>query len=197
MIRFRIPSPCHQDWNVMIAAGRGRHCAACDKTVVDVAGMGAAEADSFLRLDLPERIARGERVCVHAHATGDGTVRRRPTRRYLLTNGLAAILALAAFGCGSEEQGPSAPTAKSQKPASPEASAPSSPADRTLPDGVFPALATVDLELIDLKPVTTSGVIVYEFTGGDLVCEPQMPTIPPPPSISMPASGPETPGAHH
>jgi hypothetical protein len=34
-ITINIPEPCHEDWNKMTPKEQGRHCAACNKTVVD------------------------------------------------------------------------------------------------------------------------------------------------------------------
>ncbi|NRD21194.1 carboxypeptidase-like regulatory domain-containing protein [Winogradskyella eckloniae] len=35
VITISIPEPCHEDWNTMTPQTQGRHCAVCDKTVVD------------------------------------------------------------------------------------------------------------------------------------------------------------------
>ncbi|MCC1483624.1 carboxypeptidase-like regulatory domain-containing protein [Winogradskyella immobilis] len=34
-ITVNIPEPCHEDWNKMTPRDKGRHCAACNKTVID------------------------------------------------------------------------------------------------------------------------------------------------------------------
>ena len=34
-ITIRVPEPCHEDWNKMTPRDKGRHCAACQKTVID------------------------------------------------------------------------------------------------------------------------------------------------------------------
>ncbi|WP_412561122.1 carboxypeptidase-like regulatory domain-containing protein [Winogradskyella sp. MIT101101] len=34
-ISISIPEPCHEDWNKMTPKEKGRHCAACNKTVID------------------------------------------------------------------------------------------------------------------------------------------------------------------
>lgn len=39
MLKISIPTPCHQDWNVMTPNEQGRHCSACAKTVVDFISM--------------------------------------------------------------------------------------------------------------------------------------------------------------
>ncbi|MDR0227451.1 MAG: carboxypeptidase-like regulatory domain-containing protein, partial [Flavobacteriaceae bacterium] len=33
--RLEIPEPCGEDWNLMTPQEKGRHCAVCDKVVVD------------------------------------------------------------------------------------------------------------------------------------------------------------------
>ncbi len=38
-MKIRIPEPCHEDWNNMTPKEQGRHCASCDKTVVDFTNM--------------------------------------------------------------------------------------------------------------------------------------------------------------
>lgn len=38
-MKIRIPEPCHEDWNKMTPKEQGRHCASCDKTVLDFTGM--------------------------------------------------------------------------------------------------------------------------------------------------------------
>ena len=43
-----IPQPCHQSWAAMTPAAAGRHCAACEKTVVDFTRKTDAEILAFL-----------------------------------------------------------------------------------------------------------------------------------------------------
>ena len=102
MTDLRIASPCHESWDGMTPDGRGRHCASCAKTVVDVTAMTPNAARAFVEGELPARIARGDRVCVRAHADTRGRLLRPGVRRYLLTNGLAAVLAMTVTGCGGE-----------------------------------------------------------------------------------------------
>ncbi|MBA3710729.1 MAG: hypothetical protein H0W83_18135 [Planctomycetes bacterium] len=103
----RIPSPCHEDWSRMAPNERGRHCASCDKTVVDVTRMAPQAGANYLRR-LPGELAAGAKVCVHAHADARGRLLSPVTRR-LLTNGLATVLAMTIAGCnghGPEVQNP-------------------------------------------------------------------------------------------
>ena len=47
-VSLTIPQPCHQSWAVMTPAAVGRHCAACEKTVVDFTLKTDAEILAFL-----------------------------------------------------------------------------------------------------------------------------------------------------
>lgn len=49
-VRFTvtIPQPCHESWAAMTPAAQGRHCAACDKVVVDFTRLTDAEVVAFL-----------------------------------------------------------------------------------------------------------------------------------------------------
>ncbi|TGE05532.1 carboxypeptidase-like regulatory domain-containing protein [Hymenobacter fodinae] len=43
-----VPKPCHENWQTMTLAAQGRHCAACDKVVVDFTRMTDAEVLAYL-----------------------------------------------------------------------------------------------------------------------------------------------------
>jgi hypothetical protein len=45
---IRIPQPCTESWDAMTPAGLGRHCAACQKTVVDFSLKSDAEILAYL-----------------------------------------------------------------------------------------------------------------------------------------------------
>lgn len=44
-----IPEPCHEDWSRMTANEKGRHCAACQKTVVDFSRMSDEQLITMFR----------------------------------------------------------------------------------------------------------------------------------------------------
>lgn len=43
-----IPEPCHERWDLMQPYGKGRHCASCNKVVVDFTKMKEDEIGSYL-----------------------------------------------------------------------------------------------------------------------------------------------------
>ncbi|MBA2481176.1 MAG: hypothetical protein H0V44_10985 [Planctomycetes bacterium] len=97
--RLHIPKPCHEDWAAMHPNERGRHCASCDKTVVDVTRMGVGQVRAFMS-DLQRTLPAGAQVCVRAYADPRGRLIAPSAARRLLTNGLAAMLAMTMAGCG-------------------------------------------------------------------------------------------------
>jgi hypothetical protein len=44
-----IPNPCHESWQDMTPENKGRHCAACDKIVVDFSNWEAEEILQYLK----------------------------------------------------------------------------------------------------------------------------------------------------
>jgi len=46
---IRIPEPCHESWATMTPTGGGRHCAACQKTVVDFTSKTDAEILAYFQ----------------------------------------------------------------------------------------------------------------------------------------------------
>lgn len=47
-LQLQIPTPCHEQWADMTPSEKGRHCAACQKTVVDFTGMSDPEIMRYL-----------------------------------------------------------------------------------------------------------------------------------------------------
>jgi hypothetical protein len=60
---FKIPEPCHEDWNSMTPTTKGRFCSSCDKTVIDFTNMSRYEIGSYLK----EHQASG--VCGHIYTS--------------------------------------------------------------------------------------------------------------------------------
>jgi len=56
-MRLTIPKPCHQSWADMTPASGGRHCAACQQTVIDFTQQSDAEILAYLAR------AAGSRLC--------------------------------------------------------------------------------------------------------------------------------------
>jgi hypothetical protein len=99
MSSYHIPEPCHEDWERMTPTERGRHCASCDKVVVDLSACSPTEARAML--DEAAQRATGAELGLCARVRVD---RRRRVllgraRRYVLSNGLAALLAWGVAGC--------------------------------------------------------------------------------------------------
>ncbi|MBN9381162.1 MAG: T9SS type A sorting domain-containing protein [Chitinophagaceae bacterium] len=47
-IQLHIPTPCHEKWEKMLPTEDGRHCAVCEKTVVDLTGMSDMEIIRYM-----------------------------------------------------------------------------------------------------------------------------------------------------
>ena len=57
--KLRIPKPCHENWNKMTPAEKGRLCKTCAKTVVDFTKKSSTEIKEYLIEN------KSERVCGH------------------------------------------------------------------------------------------------------------------------------------
>lgn len=53
--KIQILEPCHEDWNLMTPSGKGRHCEACDKVVVDFT--------RSTKREIAKYIANNENIC--------------------------------------------------------------------------------------------------------------------------------------
>ena len=99
MSDLAIVTPCPVDWDAMTPRDEGRHCAACDRVVIDVCSRSEAEQRRLFD-EMRAAVARGERVCARVRRTPQGyVIEPRPapgTGRRVLTNGMAAMLAVSA-----------------------------------------------------------------------------------------------------
>src|SRR5437868_3738744 len=55
-IQLHIPTPCHENWANMSPSEKGRHCSACQKTVIDFTVMSDTEVLRYMT-------KAGPRVC--------------------------------------------------------------------------------------------------------------------------------------
>ena len=123
---MHIAKPCHEDWNRMSPNDQGRHCAACEKTVVDLVPLSVGERRERLA-GISQEVRQGKRVCVRGRVDRDGSL---AGSRRLLTGGMALLLAVTFAGCQGEGPQVTAQTPQqTQQPAEPlpvpgEASAP-------------------------------------------------------------------------
>ncbi len=97
---FKINEPCHEDWEQMSESERGRHCAVCDKQVVDFTKMTEAQSLEMLNKAKAESDSCDTGICGRVHADPQGHLRFKQNKRRLLTDGMAAMLALSVLaGC--------------------------------------------------------------------------------------------------
>ena len=106
-MKIRIPDPCHEDWSAMTPQAKGRHCAACAKTVVDFTAMSDADVVSYLR-------TAGGSVCGRTRATQlDRRLQAPPLLPSTLTqplrHGVAAATIALGVGFGVEAAAQTAP----------------------------------------------------------------------------------------
>ncbi|RSK46554.1 carboxypeptidase-like regulatory domain-containing protein [Hymenobacter perfusus] len=100
-----IPQPCHESWAAMTPAAQGRHCAACDKVVVDFTRLTDAEVVAYLSQTNGRSCGRfrAEQLSRPLRVTADAPVSRR---------WLAAALAVLGLGVA----GPAGAQTKSTAP---------------------------------------------------------------------------------
>jgi CarboxypepD_reg-like domain len=100
-----IPQPCRENWQAMTPAAQGRHCAACDKVVVDFTRMTDAEVVAYLSRPSGPSCGRfrAEQLGRPLRATAEAPASRR---------WLAAALALLGLGVA----GPAAAQTRSAAP---------------------------------------------------------------------------------
>ena len=93
-----IGTPCHENWNCMTPNAEGRHCAACNLTVIDLTRL-SPQARVTAMGTIRQRIIAGERVCVRGNLNRDGML---AGSRRVLTGGMALMLAMTIAGCTGE-----------------------------------------------------------------------------------------------
>ncbi|MFB9243665.1 hypothetical protein IV454_28690 [Massilia antarctica] len=109
--RIEIPLPCSASWDAMTGDHRVRHCKDCNKNVVNLSAMPAAEAAALIAGnvdgDLCVRMDKRQDGSVVSSDGGDSVrpVARQPWRRLPGIAG-AAVLALSAAGCSTRESQP-------------------------------------------------------------------------------------------
>jgi len=103
MSSYHIPEPCHEDWGRMSPAERGRHCAVCDKTVVDLSDRSSGEARALLDAAAARAGAGGKLdLCARVRVDRSRRLLLGRARRYVLSNALAAMLAWGATACAGD-----------------------------------------------------------------------------------------------
>ena len=90
---YFIPEPCHESWDGMSPTEQGRHCAVCNKVVLDLTRTPAARAQATLAAALD----RGDKVCARVVVDSRKRARFARLHRHVLTNGLALLLGAGAM----------------------------------------------------------------------------------------------------
>jgi hypothetical protein len=57
-INLSVPEPCHENWNKMTQAEKGKFCGACQKTVIDFTAMSDRQLVEFFKKPLPNVCGR-------------------------------------------------------------------------------------------------------------------------------------------
>lgn len=95
---LRINSPCAADWNEMEPRGHGRHCASCDRVVVDLTRATATEARGYAAL-----YGGSGRLCgrLRVDADGDAILRRERVAPRSAARGASSLLVVSALGASA------------------------------------------------------------------------------------------------
>lgn len=98
-IKVHIPEPCFEDWNEMTPKTGGRHCAACDKVVVDFTKFSDAELIQYFQKP-------NETTCGRFRSENVTTAKWTPNipiKRWFQA-GISFVLALFAFKASAQNQ---------------------------------------------------------------------------------------------
>lgn len=91
-LQLTIPKPCHENWNAMTPAEKGRHCSVCDKVVVDFTGSSRQEIEATLLNN------GAEKVCGRFRTSDIAEQKEyKPEKRYWKKTGWFFLSALAVF----------------------------------------------------------------------------------------------------
>ena len=106
---FAINDPCHENWNEMTPQEQGRHCAKCDKVVVDFTALDPEEGLAMLEAAAAAAEDCRTGICGRVHANERGQIQLRNTgssiKKRLLSDAMAGILALSVLGGCYQTQG--------------------------------------------------------------------------------------------
>ena len=100
---FVIQEPCHENWDDMTPSEKGRHCAVCDKQVVDFTALDPEEGLAMLEQAAKDASSCSTGICGRVPADASGTLQLSkqekpgPRRRYL-SDALAGMLVLSVLG---------------------------------------------------------------------------------------------------
>ena len=89
-----IPQPCHEDWNQMTAEEKGRHCALCNKVVIDFTDKTEEELTEILRGTSGKTCGRFNRKQIFSPLPGTITPRTLYSRFQMFVIALVAAFGL-------------------------------------------------------------------------------------------------------
>ncbi len=113
-IVLTLANPCEEPWEAMTQAGCGRHCASCNKTVVDFTGWNDADLAAFFTK--PENRSTCGRL-LHSQTARPIAVPHQPSGRlyrWVAAAGIA-VITLTAASVGAQPAFPRAPLAAQAK----------------------------------------------------------------------------------
>lgn len=142
---MHIAKPCHEDWNRMSPNDQGRHCAVCEKTVVDLTPLTVGERRERLA-GISQDVRQGKRVCVRGRVDRDGSL---SGSRRMLTGGMAMLLAMTFAGCQGE--GPQVATPNQPQQVQP-VEQPPLPGEATIPQQTMGMMAPIQVQPAPVEP---------------------------------------------
>lgn len=106
---FAINEPCHENWSEMTPQEQGRHCAKCDKVVVDFTALDPDEGLAILEEAATSADNCRTGICGRVHADAAGRLQlgqqKSSIKKRLLSDAMAGMLALSVLGgCYQSEE---------------------------------------------------------------------------------------------